>query len=136
MFNFQPNFPYPNQLSPSSIEIPRVNGQSAAQSYQMPPNSSILLLDENSPIVYLVRTDSACYKRITPYSITEYKEEPTVDSRTLLNRIEAIERRLDESYTSTATRADNVAPTRSSQILDEYSQSVKQSASGNSKRDC
>ena len=96
MYNYNNPFPYPTPFS-NSIEIPHVNGQNGAMAYQLPGNSSILLLDDNAPIVYLVKTDSAGYKTITPYSITEYKPKPAVDMESLLNRIDEIERRLNES---------------------------------------
>lgn len=95
MYNpYTMQFPYP-QYSQSSIGIPHVKGMNEAQSYNLPSNSSILLLDETAPIVYLVKTDSACYKTVTPYTITEYKPKPIPDMESLLNRIELLERKLN-----------------------------------------
>ena len=51
-------------------EIVRVNGKNGADAYQMAPNSSILLLDETAPIIWLKTTDGASYPTITGYSIT------------------------------------------------------------------
>lgn len=51
-------------------EIVRVNGKNGANAYQMAPNSSILLLDETAPIVWLKTTDGASYPTITGYTIT------------------------------------------------------------------
>lgn len=95
MYNYG-HFPYQNNFSLSSpVEIPHVNGINGANAYSLPANSSILLLDDNSPIVYLVKTDSACYKTVTPYTIAEYKPAPPVDVGSLLERVEAIEKRLN-----------------------------------------
>lgn len=125
MYNYNNPFPYPTPFS-NSIEIPHVNGQNGAIAYQMPSNSSVLLLDDNAPIVYLVKTDSACYKTITPYTISEYKPKPPIDMESLLNRIEALERRAnDESnIKSVKNSADS---TRTNARTDEYSQMREQS---------
>ena len=40
-------------------QIIRVNGENGARAYNMAPNSSVLLLDENMPIVWLAQTDGA-----------------------------------------------------------------------------
>lgn len=90
-------YPYPSISPANPVEIPHVNGKNGAQAFQLPANSSILLLDDNAPIVYLVKTDSACYKTVTPYQITEFKPQPEIDMRSLLDRVESLERRLNES---------------------------------------
>lgn len=51
-------------------EVVRVNGKNGAEAYQMAPNSSVLLLDETAPIVWLKTTDGASYPTISGYSIT------------------------------------------------------------------
>lgn len=94
MYNYG-QFPYQQFSLSSPVEIPHVNGLNGANAYTLPANSSILLLDDNSPLVYLVKTDSACYKTVTPYSISEYKPAPPVDVGSLLERVEAIEKRLN-----------------------------------------
>lgn len=122
------NFPYPSN-TPTPIGIPHVNGTNGAQAYQMPSNSSVLLLDETSPIVYLVKTDSACYKTITPYAISEVKPEQSVDVRSLLDRVSAIERRLDESNIATNEPSSNNTTNRSSKTANGYSSMLRQSDS-------
>lgn len=114
--------------SPNPVEIPHVNGQNGAQAYQMPCNSSVLLLDDNAPIVYLVRTDSACYKTIKPYKISEITPEPDVDVRSLLDRVNAIERRLNESH-FTADEHVHSEPSRASQVFNEYD-SIQRKSNG------
>lgn len=136
MFNPYVNnmFPYPSN-SPNSMEIPHVNGQNGAQAFQMPANSSVLLLDDNAPIVYLVRTDSACYKTIKPYSITEYKPEPPVDVRSLLNRIEAIERKInyEPDIATNEPNEQRFSSNRASQSVNEHDSSERQPAFSNAK---
>ena len=78
-------------------QVVRVNGENGARMYQMGQNSSALLLDENEPLVWLVQTDGAGYKTLTPYKIEPYVKEPDPDLKTLLARIEKLEGVLYES---------------------------------------
>lgn len=127
-------FPYPSNYSPSSTEIPHVNGRNGAEVFPIGRNSSVLLLDENAPIVYLVRTDSASYKTITPYTITECTPEPTVDMRSLLSRIETLERRFEnESNLATDEPIKHESSNRTNQIINEYNPSERKPTGGNGK---
>ena len=78
-------------------EITRVNGENGAKAYSMGPNSSILLLDETAPIVWLAQTDGAGYKTVTPYSITPYQAAPAQDYSNLEARIKRLEDMINES---------------------------------------
>lgn len=73
------------------MEITRVNGEGGARAYQMPPNSNALLLDETNPLVWLVQTDGAGYKTVTPYTITPYQAAPAPDLGSLEQRIARLE---------------------------------------------
>lgn len=88
-------YPYQNTLQQPMYtprqEITRVNGENGARAFQMTPNSSALLLDENSPIVWVVQTDGAGYKTVTPYTITPYQPEPPIDFKALDERIKRLE---------------------------------------------
>ena len=59
------------QLPPQ--QVTRVSGQNGAQAYALPPNSSALLLDETTPIVWLKTTDGAGYA----YAIRYYPASDT-----------------------------------------------------------
>ena len=59
-------------------EVVRVSGRNGAEAYQMAPNSSILLLDETAPIVWLKTTDGASYPTITGYAITPVKTQAAI----------------------------------------------------------
>lgn len=93
--------PYQNRMNPSPFnfapkqEIVRVNGENGARAYALPPNSSILLLDETAPIVWLAQTDGAGYKTITPYTITPHQAEPTNDYNSLAERVKRLEEMLN-----------------------------------------
>lgn len=102
-------YPYQNQFqaSPSysslqqnnlmgKQEVVRVNGKNGAEAFQMPPNSSILLLDVTAPIVWLKTTDGAGYPTITPYDISPHQTETVqqqsnVDIKPLEERITKLE---------------------------------------------
>ena len=72
-------------------QIVRVNGMGGAQAYQMMPNSSALLLDENNPLLYLAQTDGAGYKTVTTFKIETYNPEPQVTAESLEARIKKLE---------------------------------------------
>lgn len=83
------------QYGYSSQQIIRVNGENGARAMQMYPNSSMLLLDENDPIVWLAQTDGAGYKTVTPYKIEPYSPAPVIDSQILLDRIIKLEEKIN-----------------------------------------
>lgn len=72
-------------------QIIKVNGENGARAYQMMANSSVLLLDENNPIVWLAQTDGAGYKTVTPYSITPYAPPEAPDFNGLSDRLKRLE---------------------------------------------
>lgn len=105
---YQTPYAYPNPYQNYSVsqsnynnqQIVKVHGRNGADSYQMPPNSSALLLDENNPIIYLAQSDGAGYKTITAYDINPHKEVEPIDMQNLEQRIARLEERLNESNTS------------------------------------
>ena len=68
--NFNPYF----GAQPLKQQVTRVNGRNGAEAYQMAPDSSALL-DTTAPLVWLIQTDGAGYKTISPYTIAPYKTE-------------------------------------------------------------
>lgn len=97
-FNNNNMFAYPSNYSPNPVTIPNVNGIESARNYPLPKDSSILVLDSTAPIVYMITTDSAGYKTIKPYAISEYNPEPQVDVKNLLDRVDAIELTFVNTY--------------------------------------
>lgn len=75
----QGTYPYPAQAAPAgmyyqppyqqSFQITKVNGENGAKAFQMPPNSSIILLDESNPKVYIKETDGASYPKLSVYKL-------------------------------------------------------------------
>lgn len=72
-------------------QITKVNGENGARAYQLMPNSSALLLDENNPIVWLAQTDGAGYKTVTPYSISPYVSQESQNFENLNDRLKRLE---------------------------------------------
>jgi hypothetical protein len=99
--NYQPyngfqSYQNQRQMLPK-YEIIRVNGENGARAFQMAENSSVLLLDESAPLVWLCQSDGAGYKTVTPYQIQPYAVQKEADLRTLEERIKKLEERLNES---------------------------------------
>lgn len=99
-------------------EIVKVNGQNGANAFQMAPNSSILLLDETAPIVWLAMTDGAGYKTVTPYSIAPYQPEPEIDTKALLQRVEKLEAAINDQSNHSSNRK-SAKPANSSDKADD-----------------
>ena len=100
MNNYFNQYPYINSYA-QRTEIIRVTGENGARALQLAPNSNALLLDDTAPIVWLVQTDGAGYKTITPYSITPYQAEETIDLKTIEKRLNKLEERLNGKSNST-----------------------------------
>ena len=86
---------YPYGYSPSmrvsQQEIIRVNGRNGAMSIQMAPSSSVLVLDETAPLVWLCQTDGAGYLTVTPFDIAPHQEAPQVSVNDLSARLARLE---------------------------------------------
>lgn len=85
---YQAQSPY---QPPQRGEIIRVNGRGGAEAFQLMPNSSIMLLDANDPIVWVKTTDGAGYPTLVPYTITPYQPAQEITNADLLTRIERLE---------------------------------------------
>lgn len=89
-YTYMPQF----QMQIPHMEVIRVNGENGVDAFQMGPNSSVLLLDETAPIVWLVQTDGAAYKTKTPYDISLHLPEPAPDVKGMEDRLLSIDNRL------------------------------------------
>ena len=119
-FNYFPNYmPYNPQNTPFQPPVPqrheivKVNGKNGAEAFQMAQNSSILLLDETAPIVWLKTTDGAGYPTLTPYTISPYQPEPEVNVKSLEERITAIEEIINAKPDRTSTSKSKSASSAS-----------------------
>ena len=106
---YNPASPYSNLLmgqQPKKEEVVKVSGRPGAEAYQLDANSSALLLDTTAAIVWLVQTDGAGYKTLTPYDISPHVEiKPEDQFKSLEERISKLEERLNaKSYSGTNYR--------------------------------
>lgn len=85
-YSYIPQFP--------RMEVIRVSGENGVDAFQIGPNSSALLLDETAPIVWLVQTDGAGYKTKTPYDISLHTPEPSPEIKSMDERLDQIDKRL------------------------------------------
>lgn len=94
---YQPSRPFnPYQTQPYTLPyngtIISVKGAEGCNAFKMGANCSVLLLDEDNPIVWIVRTDGAGYKKdVIPYTITPYVPEPPIDIKKLDERLSKLE---------------------------------------------
>lgn len=145
------SYPPPTPVVPQTpalpkMEVVRVHGEEGANAFAMGPNSSIILLDETEPAVWLKTTDGAGYATISGYDLipkgvkSEKKEEvqkPIEDDFkvALLERLSSIERTLSEngkSYAQPTKSAErqqpvNVAGSKTDQRHDRNASELKQS---------
>ena len=85
--------PYPQQpiiptMQPS--QVVKVSGENGARAFNLGANSSALLLDETGLLVWLVTTDGAGYKTVTPYDIKPHQAAPSPDYSTLESRMKML----------------------------------------------
>ena len=71
---------YPFQTAPIVPQVQQqniqyVNGKQSAESYQMPANSSVILMDSNLPRFYMKQTDASGLASIHAYDFKEVEEE-------------------------------------------------------------
>ena len=90
--------PWQRQQQPSvySGEIINVNGVAGARSLRLAPNSSVILRDTNSPIVWLCEADGTGYFEPVPYTVTPYQERPQADVNDIERRLSRLEAMLNE----------------------------------------
>lgn len=90
-------------------EVVKVNGENGARAFPMSANSSALLLDESGTIVWLVTTDGAGYKTVSPFDIIPHEQEQQPDYTDLESRIKKLEEAL---INGTTTNIAAVEPER------------------------
>lgn len=92
----QQNFSYqqPQQNFLPKQEVIQVNGKSSVDSIQLAPNSSVLVMDTSAPLVWLCVSDGVGKVTATPYTISEYKEQPPINYEDIEARLNRIEEKL------------------------------------------
>ena len=88
-------------------QVVRVNGENGAKAYGIGANSSALLLDESGTMVWLVTSDGAGYKTVSAYDIVPHQTTPAPDYGSLENRIQTVEKKIEEMMNSGNPRNPN-----------------------------
>jgi hypothetical protein len=100
------------QPQTAQTKVVEVTGRAGAEAYQLGPDSSILLLDNTAPIVWLVKSDGAGYKTLSAYDIKPHEQEKPVDHfKELEERITKLEETVNakQSNTTNARRKSESA---------------------------
>ena len=84
MYPYYPTVPsvYPAQMNiapTQPTQIQYVNNKQSAESYQMPVNSSVILMDSNLPRFYMKQTDASGVATIKSYDFKETEDEKPVE---------------------------------------------------------
>lgn len=103
MYNNPNQFPYGYQNYPQNNmsgmlqpqQIIKVNGRESINTLKLTPNSSLLALDNNAPIVWLCVADGVGNVNATAYDITPHVDEETKHVSNLEERISKIEQKLE-----------------------------------------
>ncbi|MBO7677207.1 MAG: hypothetical protein J6S49_06810 [Erysipelotrichaceae bacterium] len=75
MYPIYPN-PYQQMVTaPQQQTIQYVNGKQSAETYQIPANSSVILMDSNLPRFYMKQTDASGMTTIKAYDFKEAEVE-------------------------------------------------------------
>ena len=75
MYPVYPYQPLANAFAPAQQQIQYVNGKQSAETYQMPANSSVILMDQNKSRFYMKMTDASGQATIKSYDFRESEEE-------------------------------------------------------------
>lgn len=94
---------------PPQMQLIIVHGKGGADAFQMGPNSSVLLLDETAPVVWLKETDGAGFPTLTDYEITKREHPAEPDYNALIDRIAKLEEALHAQSNSPATGTGTAA---------------------------
>ena len=113
------------------IHTVRVNGEPGARSYALPPNSDAVLIDNTASIIWLVQTDGAGYKTLTPYDITPHEEPKPDDS---IKRLEDRILKLEEKVNSGKSYNSNSKPYSSNSRSRKFEQCDAPSSSSDDER--
>ena len=78
MFSPIPNF-YTPPLNTPSQQIQYVDGLQGAESYQLPPNSGVVLMDSNNSTFYVKKTDASGTVTMKTYKGVEKEKEKPIE---------------------------------------------------------
>ena len=77
-----------NPLNSSCLALTRVTGIDGAKAYQMPPNSTVALFDNNEDLMYIKITDGAGFPTIRTFTFSEVLSNSTSSNSDYITRDE------------------------------------------------
>ena len=81
--------------APQRYEIVHVAGEAGIWALKMAPNSGVIAMDDNAPMVWLAQTDAACNKTVQGFDISPHHPAPAVDVSSLDTRLSRLEELLN-----------------------------------------
>ena len=103
-------------------QVLKAHGKASIDTLALAPNSSVLILDETAPLVWMCISDSIGNVTATPYDIAPHIEEPQIDLDTRLRNIEAS---ISELLKERENGKSNAQPVKSKSDGDEFITSQK-----------
>jgi len=89
-------------------QVIQVNGKQSVDAIRMSPNSSVLLMDNSAPIVWLCVSDGVGNVTSTAYDIMKHQETPPVDTKSLEMRVSKLEEIInDQSHVTSSKQSSN-----------------------------
>lgn len=79
-----------------SQQIMQANGIESAKQIRLAPNSSALVADTMSPIVYKCMSDSMGIVSVEAYDITPHKTQEQTEQETIMSMIDKINNKINE----------------------------------------
>ena len=76
-------------------QVASVKGRKGAENFPMAPNSSILLLDEDDPIIWFTTADSGGTITAIPYDYSEHIETREVSTEDLCAMIQSLSKQIN-----------------------------------------
>lgn len=109
--NYNPYGIMPMPFQPPRPALPQqqvvtVSGVESISAIQMGPNSSMLVMDQTAPVVYLCQSDGVGKVTATAYDITPHKDAAKIQQESMDARIAALEaavKRLEGNHESDAS---------------------------------
>lgn len=95
-------------------DVIHVNGKGGVDTFQMGPNSSVILMDDTAPMIWLCRTDGAGYKTATPFDISLHQDTPPVDLADINQRLSRLEELVNGKSDAGASKRKRTADTADS----------------------
>ena len=113
MFNFGYPQNNPYQAPQANIlpqqQVVQANGKASIDALRMAPNSSVLIMDNTAPIVWLCTSDGLGNVTSLPYDIVPHVEQAPIDVNGLEERVKRLEERINAKSYDESARGDGRA---------------------------